>query len=145
MECSEESGVKDRVILACCFSGRNCQAKAKAKSTGPGEEICVLHHQDWTWGWWGDACGQRGFNGHWQERWDSEPRAAWTRRVIRELSVWVERGFGEVTVLPRCSTPDMGFPGLPPQDKKSRQKPGLSIWRFHSRQLPTQVFFYCER
>jgi hypothetical protein len=35
----------------------------------------------------------------WQERWNREARGAWTRRMIPELSGWVERGFGEVNFL----------------------------------------------
>jgi len=35
----------------------------------------------------------------WQERWQNESRASWTRRLIPNLSLWVERGFGEVNFL----------------------------------------------
>ena len=35
----------------------------------------------------------------WRERWNRESRGAWTRRIIPDLSVWVERDFGEVNFL----------------------------------------------
>ncbi|XP_046491838.1 uncharacterized protein [Neodiprion pinetum] len=32
----------------------------------------------------------------WQERWTGEPTEYWTRRPIKDLRPWIQRGFGDV-------------------------------------------------